>query len=178
MALPASGALAASAINTELGRSSTAEISLATAAAGTYATINTASGSYPNNTTPHSMSEWYSYDHSAGAVPTIATADMFTSTIPDCGVNWTVGVSITYTNPNNTTYKVAVYDAAGSTLIADDIGFVSSWSAYDTGFNGDPGLFTHNRSAEFTVKVIRRSDSTVMDDLLATAVTQNMGDAC
>jgi len=54
-------------INTELGRSSTATISLDSAESGTYATINTASSSYPNDARPASMSEWYSYDHSAAS---------------------------------------------------------------------------------------------------------------
>ena len=54
-------------INTELGRSSTATISLDDAENGTYATINTASASYPSATNPASMSEWYGYDHSAAS---------------------------------------------------------------------------------------------------------------
>lgn len=54
-------------INTELGRTSTATISLDSAESGTYATINTASASYPNDARPASMSEWYSYDHSAAS---------------------------------------------------------------------------------------------------------------
>ena len=54
-------------INTELGRTSTATISLDSAESGTYATINTASASYPNDARPASISEWYSYDHSAAS---------------------------------------------------------------------------------------------------------------
>jgi len=65
MALQSSGTIKMSEINTELGRSSTATISLDSAESGTYATINTNSASYPNNARPASMSEWYGYDHSA-----------------------------------------------------------------------------------------------------------------
>ena len=65
MALQSSGTIKMSEINTELGRSSTATISLDDAENGTYATINTASASYPSATNPASMSEWYGYDHSA-----------------------------------------------------------------------------------------------------------------
>ena len=54
-------------INTELGRSSTATISLDTAESGGYATINLSSPSYPSDSQPASMSEWYSYDHSASS---------------------------------------------------------------------------------------------------------------
>ncbi len=67
MALQSSGTIKMSEINTELGRTSSATISLDSAESGTYATINTASSSYPNNARPASMSEWYSYNHSASA---------------------------------------------------------------------------------------------------------------
>lgn len=65
MTLPASGQISMSQINVELGRSSTAAISLDTAENGGYATINTNSSSRPNATNPAAMSEWYSYNHSA-----------------------------------------------------------------------------------------------------------------
>lgn len=68
MALQASGTIKLSQINTELGRSSSATISLDSAESGTYATINTASASYPADARPAKMSEWYSYDHSASSV--------------------------------------------------------------------------------------------------------------
>lgn len=67
MALQSSGTIKMSEINVELGRTSTANISLDDAESGVYATINTASPSYPSNTQPASISEWYSYDHSAAA---------------------------------------------------------------------------------------------------------------
>ena len=67
MALQASGTIKMSEINTELGRSSSATISLDSAESGTYATINTASASYPNDARPAAISEWYSYDHTASA---------------------------------------------------------------------------------------------------------------
>ena len=67
MALQSSGTIKMSEINTELGRSSTATISLDDAENGTYATINTASASYPNASNPAAMSEWYGYNHTASA---------------------------------------------------------------------------------------------------------------
>jgi len=67
MALQSSGTIKMSEINTELGRSSTATISLDTAENGGYATINTSSASYPSASNPASMSEWYGYDHSASS---------------------------------------------------------------------------------------------------------------
>jgi hypothetical protein len=66
MALQSSGQLIRmSQINTELGRSSTATISLDTAENGGYGTINTCASPYPLAANPASMSEWYGYNHSA-----------------------------------------------------------------------------------------------------------------
>lgn len=67
MALQTSGQIKASEINSELGRTSSAELSIKTAVGNGYVTINTASASYPDNVQPHQYSEWYSYDHSASS---------------------------------------------------------------------------------------------------------------
>ena len=70
MTLPASGSsISMSQINTELGRSSTATISLDSAENGTYVAINTCGPNYPLAANPASLSEWYSYNHSAACGP-------------------------------------------------------------------------------------------------------------
>ena len=67
MTLPAaSAAISMSMINTEFGRTSnTANTSLSDLSDGTVATINTANASAdrPDGSTPHQMSEFYSYNH-------------------------------------------------------------------------------------------------------------------
>ena len=67
MTLPAaSAAISMSMINTEFGRTSnTSNTSLSDLSDGTVATINTgnASANRPDGSTPHQMSEFYSYDH-------------------------------------------------------------------------------------------------------------------
>lgn len=68
--MPASGTISMSQINTELGRASTSAISLDTAENGGYATINTNSSSRPSASNPASLSEWYSYNHSAASAVT------------------------------------------------------------------------------------------------------------
>jgi hypothetical protein len=65
MALQGSGSISMSQINSELQRSSTSTISLDAAENGSYATINTCSSSRPSSGNPASMSEWYSYNHTA-----------------------------------------------------------------------------------------------------------------
>jgi hypothetical protein len=66
MALPPAGVqLAMSQINVELGRSSTAQISLDTAENGGYGAINVNSRNRPNGANPAAISEWYRYNHTA-----------------------------------------------------------------------------------------------------------------
>ena len=66
MTITGSGQISMSDINTEFGRTSTtANSSLEDLSDGTVATINTgnASANRPDGSTPHQMSEFYSYDH-------------------------------------------------------------------------------------------------------------------
>jgi hypothetical protein len=72
MTLQASGQISFADINTELGRSSTAQIGINEAEAGTYGAINQASTSKPNGATPNAINEWYSYNHSAVATYSIS----------------------------------------------------------------------------------------------------------
>jgi hypothetical protein len=65
MALPSSGEIKLSQINTELGRASNATIALDSAERNGYAIINQCSPSRPSGARPASMSEWYGYNHSA-----------------------------------------------------------------------------------------------------------------
>lgn len=74
MTVPASGELSLGKIRQELetsdysaGPYTTNATSLSGSETGLYATINTASPSYPNGIAPFSMSEWYSYDHAASS---------------------------------------------------------------------------------------------------------------
>ena len=66
MALPSSGQIAMSQINTELIRGSTSQISLDAAENGSYGAINTNSVRYPRASNPAAMSEWYGYNHNTG----------------------------------------------------------------------------------------------------------------
>lgn len=65
MALPSTGSISMSQINTELGRSSTAQISLDSAENGSYASINQCANSVPSSTNPAAMSEWRGYAQNA-----------------------------------------------------------------------------------------------------------------
>lgn len=67
MALQSSGTIKFSELAAELNQGVGTSFSMRDAAGGTYEAINTTSSSFPNSTTPHAISEWYSYDHNATA---------------------------------------------------------------------------------------------------------------
>jgi len=77
MPIVTSGTLRMSGINTELGRTSTAQIALDLAENGSYAAINQNSTSRPSATNPATMSEWYGYNHTAA--PPVTTGVWTTS---------------------------------------------------------------------------------------------------
>ena len=74
MACPSSGAISLNSIYNELddndysGGTTNSNVSLTNLSNGTVATINTnnSAANRPNGSTPHYMSEFYSYDHDAG----------------------------------------------------------------------------------------------------------------
>ena len=86
MALPSSGPISASDINSELGRTSTSQISLDDARSGVYSTINDASGDKPPSTGEVSYSDWYGYDHNptSGSLILIGISNRATTTRGIC----------------------------------------------------------------------------------------------
>ena len=70
MPLPSSGVISVDDIYQELGNTNIAGaggVSLSALEGGAFGTINTNSANRPNGIAPNAMSEWYSYDHNAGA---------------------------------------------------------------------------------------------------------------
>lgn len=95
MALPVTGTIKFSDLNIELGRSSTAEISLSTAFNGGYIALNDGCSPVPSATDPDSLSEWYSYDQCCN----LGTfAQDTTGTLADNCAAYSVGIVIVYSN--------------------------------------------------------------------------------
>jgi hypothetical protein len=88
MALPGpSGSISMSQINTELGRSSTASISLDTAENGGYGGIQNCSPPYPSSGNPARMSEWFGYNHNVSCAVSCGGGFNTYATQVDCA-NW------------------------------------------------------------------------------------------
>jgi hypothetical protein len=94
MPLPSEGSLKMSDINTELGRSSTSNISLEDASLGVYGSINTNSTSRPNSSSPHTMEEWRGYNHGASAPAPNTTKLSDSPTGGPCEPNGNISVNI------------------------------------------------------------------------------------
>jgi len=104
MTLPASGALSMGAINTEFGRTSnTANTKLSELSDGTHGTINITNlnDNKPDTSTPHSMGEFYKYEHSVTLGTTPASFSQFSS-----GSHSSAG-TITVTHAEYSTFYVS-----------------------------------------------------------------------
>lgn len=151
MALPASGTIRFSQINTELGRSSTAQISLNTAEDGGYAAINTNSASRPSSSNPATMSEWYGYNHSATPARSISFSNLYS-----LGYTGSVSGTVTITGGSYTFQAAAALyygggtvscniNVNGNTRSASRGG--SSGTNYSTTFTLGPGTYSYSLSA-------------------------------
>lgn len=131
MALPSTGSISLSQINTELGRSSTSTVSLNTAEDGGYVAINACSAIRPLATNPASMSEWRGYDHAAS-----------------CGVTGYCGVGgkglIELNGPGSTTHTITVGNGPG--LFRVRVGTYGVWpGTFPTSATGTPAAWWRSR---------------------------------
>jgi hypothetical protein len=109
MALPSSGQISMSQINTELNRASNSQISLDTAENGGYGAINQNSTSRPNSANPAAMSEWYGYNHSAAScnAPTInSVSRCSTYAILDISYSGCTNLEVEYSSNGGASWTV------------------------------------------------------------------------
>lgn len=91
MALPASGTISMNDIRVELGVPSATNIDLSGLPNGSPVAINIWSPSKPSTSAPYSLSQWYSYNHTAPS-PNLATFTVIATTDPIYGgflASWT-----------------------------------------------------------------------------------------
>jgi len=94
MTITGSGQISFSNLNTELSRSSTAQLSLSDAEDGTITPINQNSPNRPDGSSPYEMSEWYGYNNNA--LPSFPVTDGLllaldardTNSYPGSGTTW------------------------------------------------------------------------------------------
>jgi hypothetical protein len=142
MTLPASGEISLNDINVETGRTgTTANTSLKNMSDGTTITINTANASAdrPDGSAPHSMSEFYSYDHDLASTSWSNVPADFTMGGDDGGTAVSPLKTITLTGGSgNTTVTKSITGGAVVTLqirlsTSGDPGTSGTWTTLGTG---------------------------------------------
>lgn len=109
---------------------------------------NTASSSYPNDSTPHGMAEWYSYDHDAVWTANIITGvDWGTSSVTVPGTYdyydyLSSFAQVSYKNPQNNTWYVQAQGTSGYFRSYSQT--FNFYPDYNTTFNDDIALNATN----------------------------------
>lgn len=157
MALP-NNSIAMSQINSELGRSSTAQISLDAAENGSYAAINTCSPSYPSSNNPAAMSEWRGYNHSFACcnAPSISSNSVTSS-------SFTINISY-----SNCSAMHVEYSSNGG----------SSWSSNSGGCSGTSTVSGLASSTSYLVRVRITCVSTGGYSSYSNAITMTTSAGC
>jgi hypothetical protein len=150
MPISASGTTAMSQINSELGRSSTALITLDNAENGAYATINVNSAIRPSSTNPAAISEWRGYNHSAAAPTTTTT----TTAAPTTTTTTTTTAAPSYGQFINFNRTSSQYARSGNVSwiqnITNNTSFsIAMWVKYVSA-SGGVDYFFHSRNAGST----------------------------
>jgi hypothetical protein len=131
MSLPLGGPISMSQINTELVRSSTAQISLDSAENGSYAAVNNCSYYKPSATNPAAMSEWRGYDH-----------QIMCPTTGYCGSGGR-GLIQLY-GANTSTHTISVGNGPGFFRLR--VGYYGVWpGTFPTGATGTPAAWWRSR---------------------------------
>ena len=155
MALPAAYAtMSMGDINVELGRARTSYISLNTAEDGGYGAINTNSSSRPSSSDPASISEWYSYNHSAAPANSVTFSSFFSYTGSGTG-SYSGTVTITGANATFNARSTSTGNFSTDTIIningnsrrarRTTIGTLDS-----TTFTLGPGTYSYTFSCQVT----------------------------
>jgi hypothetical protein len=166
MALPASGPISMNQIREELGFPLQSPFSLYTAETGGYVLLNQCSTYRPNGSTPNSIAEWYSYNHTQQCPTESCSADLNNGSggtgiynIPitlgsSTGTVWLAFNSVTIPDK----YEV-IYDS----ITVIDTGFRGS-SAYNSALNalgypsvsgGAIGTASFNKTTATTTAIVR-----------------------
>jgi hypothetical protein len=159
MALPSSGPISISEVLTELGLDSQQpDTRLRALESGDYEAINNNSSNKPNGSSPHALSEWYSYDHSAS--PAYSNDYYYTND----GVNdYIKGAWSGYTTLHNVDWSISFWVRQNQSSGASQQ--LWDWNANSTLNSGNTNnrlFFTYNNN--FNRFIVRlRTNSTNFD---------------
>lgn len=112
-----------------------------------------------------------------GAAPTLSAVVATEVTPIACGGGWTISVAWTLDFFNDAAYEIQIRDKT-STIVASGLATSSSPEVVAPPDTGDPGFTGFMHDAEYTVEVVRKSDSAVVDSMLSNELTVETGPAC
>jgi len=115
-----------------------------------------------------------------GAEPAILTVDNTFGEEIACGVEWKRTVEWTMTFFNDVGYEIQIRDDAnGGMLVASGLPTSGAFELVTvTGAFGDPTFTGNFHNAQYTVELVRKATSTVVDTMQTALVTIETGAPC
>lgn len=117
-------------------------------------------------------------DGSPGAEPTITDADCVTDTLPNCGFPWEVLVFWDLDFSNVLSYEIEIYDDVNAVVAVSGLPAASGSYPVVTTVIADPSFTGFFHNAQYTVRLVRKSDSVVVDSMQTNLVTIETGPNC
>lgn len=100
----------------------------------------------------------------SGSTSTISSVTAYTSTTMSCMDEWQVTVAWVIANPDNALYSLTLrLEQPSSSVLLTNQTCASGNYVYSTGVYGDPSTPFNSTNVEFQLRIVRRSDSAVID---------------
>lgn len=115
---------------------------------------------------------------SQGPEPTITSVSNTEERAIACGVTWRRNVGWALDFFNDAGYEIEIYDDVGLSVIASGLLTSVSPFVHDTGDTGNPALSTDGHDAQYTVRLIKKADSSVVDSMQTANVHIDTGPPC
>lgn len=112
------------------------------------------------------------------AVPSLVSAAAAEDTPIACGVPWTIDVSWTTADPNDTAYRVRVRNFDTTAVVADYLTTDSSSFLDNTAETGNPSDFGVFHTRRYIVEIVRDVDDVVVDSLVTNMLSVETGFPC
>lgn len=113
----------------------------------------------------------------APSTPVILSLNASLNQSMSCFQTWRVAAGWTIGNPDNTNYRLDLYEIATGTPVAiqTNLNCADGAYTYDTGQLGDTSSSMMMASVQFRIDLVKRSDLSVIQQLTSSLFTQSYG---